>query len=330
MTPPRRRSNNDRPSSSGSSARGGQRGRKASPNKGAPRRSGNAPGRAGLPSARTHRKRSSAAPRLQKQHRTTRASYREEDFEPQEHPSHVPSGERLQKVMSAAGVASRRASEDLINSGRVIVDGIVVRMQGLRIDVSTAVVHVDGERVQLDTSRVYFALNKPVGVVSTLSDPEGRPCLGDIVGNREDHLFHVGRLDAETEGLIVLTNDGDLANRLQHPTYEVSKTYLVEVQGPVKKGLGKQLREGIQLEDGFIKVSSFKLVDSRPGRSLIEVVIHEGRNHIVRRMLEAVGYPVTQLVRTHVGPIALGNVKPGRMRPLTRGELASLMKAAGL
>jgi 23S rRNA pseudouridine2605 synthase len=239
-------------------------------------------------------------------------------------------GVRLQKVLAQAGIASRRASEDLITAGRVQVDGVTVRDLGVRIDPQRRVVHVDGVRIQLDDTMVYLALNKPPGVVSTMSDPEGRPSLGDMLAGREERLFHVGRLDAATEGLIIVTNDGDLAHRLTHPSHEVAKTYLAEVAGPVARDVGKRLRTGVELEDGLAKVDSFKLVDARPGKALIEVVLHEGRNHIVRRMFEEVGYPVLQLCRTQIGPIRLADLRSGRYRALHGAELGALFEAAGM
>jgi len=237
---------------------------------------------------------------------------------------------RLQKLLAAAGVGSRRTCENLITAGRVEVDGHLVTELGVRINPDTQTVHVDGSRVQLDESRVYLAFNKPLGVVSTMSDDLGRPCVGDFVGNRKERLFHVGRLDADTEGLLLLTNDGDLAHRLQHPSYGVLKTYLAQIPGPVPRDLGKQLRAGIELEDGPVKVDSFKLVDSAPGKALVEVQLHEGRKHVVRRMLDAVGHPVITLVRTDVGPIKLGDLRSGRMRALSRPEISQLYSAAGL
>src|SRR5450631_4274609 len=193
---------------------------------------------------------------------------------------HDPDGVRLQKLLAAAGVGSRRTCENLITAGRVEVDGHVITALGVRIDPSTQAVHVDGSRVQLDTSRVYLAFNKPLGVVSTMSDELGRPCVGDFVSNRKERLFHVGRLDADTEGLLLLTNDGELAHRLQHPSYGVLKTYVAQIPGPVPRDLGKRLREGIELDDGPVKIDSFKLVDSAPGKALVEVQLHEGRKHI--------------------------------------------------
>ena len=243
---------------------------------------------------------------------------------------HDPDGVRLQKLLAAAGIGSRRACENLITAGRVEVDGHIVTELGVRIDPARQSVHVDGERVQLDESRVYLAFNKPLGVVSTMNDELGRPSISDFLGSRQDRLFHVGRLDADTEGLLLLTNDGDLAHRLQHPAYGVLKTYLAQVPGPVARDLGKRLRAGIELDDGPVSVDSFKLVDSAPGRALVEVVLHEGRKHVVRRMLDAVGHPVEHLVRTDVGPIRLGDLKVGKTRRLTREEVGKLYAAAGL
>ena len=243
---------------------------------------------------------------------------------------HDPDGVRLQKLLAAAGVGSRRTCENLISAGRVEVDGHVITALGVRIDPNTQAVHVDGSRVQLDASRVYLAFNKPLGVVSTMSDELGRPCVGDFVSNRKERLFHVGRLDADTEGLLLLTNDGELAHRLQHPSYGVLKTYLAQIPGPVPRDLGKRLRAGVDLEDGPVKIDSFKLVDSAPGKALVEVQLHEGRKHVVRRLLEAVGHPVITLVRTDVGPIRLGDLRSGRMRSLNRPEIGQLYSAAGL
>ncbi|MHB1288998.1 pseudouridine synthase [Georgenia sp.] len=243
---------------------------------------------------------------------------------------HVPDGVRLQKVLAGAGLGSRRACEDLITSGRVSVDGQIVRELGVRIDPVVNIVHVDGLRVQLDESLLTLALNKPAGVVSTMDDELGRPSLAQYVADRPERLFHVGRLDAETEGLLLLTNDGELAHRLTHPSFEVLKTYLASVEGRVPKGFGKTLKRGIELEDGLVKVDNFQLKDSSPDASLVEIVLHEGRPHVVRRLMAEVGHPVTRLVRTKIGPIPLGNLRPGRTRVIGGPELGSLMKAVGL
>ena len=238
--------------------------------------------------------------------------------------------ERLQKVMAAAGVGSRRRCEELIAEGRVSVDGVRVDRMGMTVDPDSVVIHVDGARLQTRKDLVWVMLNKPRGVVTTMSDPEGRPCVGDLVGERSTRLFHVGRLDTDTEGLLLLTNDGDLGHRLTHPSYGVQKTYLAEVNGPVRRDLGKQLRAGVDLEDGQVRVDDFKVKDMNSGRVLVEVVLHEGRHHVVRRLLEAVGHPVIALVRTQFGPVALGSLKSGRTRHLTSHEVAALYQAVGL
>ena len=243
---------------------------------------------------------------------------------------HDADGIRLQKVLAAAGVGSRRACEELITQGRVSVDGQVVTELGVRVDPSRQVIEVDGERIQTDASKVYLAFNKPYNVVTSMNDDLGRIDISSYLGERNARLFHVGRLDYDTEGLLLLTNDGELANRLQHPQYGVPKTYLAEVPGPVPRDLGRRLREGVELEDGPAAVDSFRLVDSTPGKAVVEIVIHEGRKHIVRRLLEAVGHPVVHLVRTEVGPIRLGDTKAGKWRALSDAEVTALYKAAGL
>ncbi|MCQ1949701.1 rRNA pseudouridine synthase [Arthrobacter sp. zg-Y859] len=245
---------------------------------------------------------------------------------------HNPEGVRLQKVMASAGVASRRVCEEMIAEGRVEVDGQVVTELGVRVDPATVAIHVDGMRLQLDETQKYYVFNKPRGVISTMEDPEGRPCISDFLKatSKNERLFHVGRLDNETEGLLLLTNDGELTNRLTHPSYEVPKTYLVQVRGPMSHGVGAQMREGIELEDGFQKVDSFKLVDSTPGHLLVEVVLHSGRNRIVRRLFDAVGHPVERLVRTKIGPISLGDQRQGSIRVLGRGEVGHLLASVGL
>jgi 23S rRNA pseudouridine2605 synthase len=183
--------------------------------------------------------------------------------------------------------------------------------------------------VVTNTKLVYLAMNKPRGVVSTMADERGREALADYVGNLAQRVFHVGRLDADSEGLLLLTNDGTLAHRLMHPSYGVAKTYLAEVGGPVPRAVGRQLLAGVELEDGPAKVDAFKLVDAVQRTALIEVVVHEGRKHIVRRLFEEVGHPVSRLVRTAIGPIRLGDLKPGRTRRLTNAEVAALFKAVG-
>jgi 23S rRNA pseudouridine2605 synthase len=239
-------------------------------------------------------------------------------------------GVRLQKVLAQAGLGSRRVCEQLIAEGRVEVDGRRVREQGLRVDPERAVIRVDGKRITSAPGRVYLVFNKPRGVVSAMSDPYGRPCLGDYVADRSERLFHVGRLDADTEGLILLTNDGELAHRLAHPSHGVEKTYLAEVSAPVRRDLGARLRRGVELEDGPVRVDRYRLVGAASGRAMIEIVLHEGRKHVVRRLLAAVGHPVHRLVRTQIGPVTLGTLAPGRLRHLTRHEVGALFRAAGL
>jgi 23S rRNA pseudouridine2605 synthase len=243
---------------------------------------------------------------------------------------HVEDGVRLQKVLAQAGLGSRRASEELIANGHVEVDGQLVTELGVRIDPATAVVHVDGLRIQLDQAKVTIALNKPLGVVSTMDDPKGRPTVADLIRNREERLFHVGRLDADSEGLLLLTNDGELANRLSHPKYQIAKTYLVTVEGEVYPRTGRELLKGVELDDGIAKMDAVHVLQQIDGFAMLEVVLHEGRNRIVRRMFDAVGHPVTRLVRTRIGPIPLGDLKPGRTRVLGRTELGTLMGAVDL
>jgi 23S rRNA pseudouridine2605 synthase len=233
-------------------------------------------------------------------------------------------------VLAEAGLGSRRHCEDLIAGGRVAVDGEVVTWFGMRVDPHTAVIHVDGKRIPSRPEMRYFALNKPRGVVSTMSDPGGRPTLADYVADVSERLFHVGRLDTDTEGLILLTNDGELAHRLTHPRYGVTKTYLAEVSGTIPKDLGRRLRAGIALDDGMISVDGFRLVERSGKRALVEVTLHEGRKHIVRRLLAAAGHPVRQLVRTQVGPIRLGQLKPGTARAMSVEEIGELYAAVGL
>lgn len=242
-------------------------------------------------------------------------------------------GTRLQKVLSQAGVASRRAAEKLIIEGRVEVDGQLVTELGTRVDPDVSVIKVDGARVVVDDSLVYLALNKPRGMHSTMSDDRGRPCIGDLIERKvrgSKKLFHVGRLDADTEGLILLTNDGELAHRLMHPSHEVPKTYLATVTGTVARGVGKKLRAGIDLEDGPVRVDDFAVVDAIPGKTLVRITLHEGRNRIVRRMLAAVGHPVEALVRTEIGAVSLGKQRPGSVRALRLDEIGQLYKAVGL
>ncbi len=239
-------------------------------------------------------------------------------------------GVRLQKLLSQAGVASRRAAEQMIAEGRVEVDGSVVVEMGRRVDPEVSVVHVDGNRIVVDRDTTHLVLNKPRGILCTMSDDKGRPCIGDYLHERQGKLFHVGRLDRDTEGLLLITNDGELANRLMHPSYRVPKTYLAEVPGPIPKDLGRTLKKGVELDDGVARIDSFRLVDINEGRALVELVLHEGRKRIVRRLLEQAGHPVRRLVRTGLGEVRLTNERPGAIRPLDRKELGSLYRSVGL
>jgi 23S rRNA pseudouridine2605 synthase len=237
---------------------------------------------------------------------------------------------RLQKLLATSGVASRRKCEELMLAGEVEVDGEVVTRLGTKVDPATAVIRVSGRRLPPASPNVYLVLNKPRGVVSTMSDPQGRRTLGDLVADRPERLFHVGRLDTDTSGLIVLTNDGDFAQRLAHPSYEVDKTYVAEVDGEVNKATLRTLREGITLEDGPVTVSKARVVQQGKGKSIVELVIHEGRNRIVRRLLDHVGHPVKRLTRTAIGPVRLGRLPEGELRELTRDELGVLLDSAEL
>jgi 23S rRNA pseudouridine2605 synthase len=242
-------------------------------------------------------------------------------------------GIRLQKVLSQAGIASRRVAEKMILDGRVEVDGQIVIELGRRVDPENSEIRVDGAKVRMDDTLVYLALNKPLGMLSTMSDEKGRPCIGDLVEHRvrgNKNLFHVGRLDADTEGLILLTNDGELAHRLMHPSYEVPKTYQATVHGHIPRGMAKKLKDGIELDDGIVHVDDFSMIDTIPGHSLVRVTLHEGRNRIVRRLFAQVGFPVEALVRTDIGEVALGDQRPGSLRGLTRKEIAELYKAVGM
>src|ERR1700728_4556860 len=209
----------------------------------------------------------------------------------------VPGGVRLQKVLAAAGGGSRRHFEELIGAGRVVV---------------------------------YLALNKPVKVLTAMTDDRGRATITDFLGDRAERLCHVGRLDYDTEGLMLLTNDGELAHRLAHPSYEVAKTYLADVPGPIPRDLGRRLATGVELEDGVAVADKFRVLEQANGRALVEITLHEGRNRIVRRMLAEVGHPVSRLVRISVGPIKLGSLPPGSTRDLTTKEIGELYAAVGL
>lgn len=242
---------------------------------------------------------------------------------------------RLQKLLASSGVASRRKCEELMLAGLVEVDGEVVTRLGTKVDPRVATVRVEGRRLPPVSDHVYLVLNKPVGVVSTMSDPEGRRCLAEVVADRPERLFHVGRLDTDTSGLLLLTNDGDFANRMAHPSFEVDKTYVAEVEGHVHVRTVRGLTEGVTLDDGPVTVSAAKVIGGDPrrdnqGRSIVELTLHEGRNRIVRRLLEQVGHPVRKLTRTAIGPVRLQSLRPGEFRDLTGDELGTLLDAASL
>ncbi|MGH3354251.1 MAG: pseudouridine synthase [Nocardioidaceae bacterium] len=239
-------------------------------------------------------------------------------------------GQRLQKVLAASGVASRRACEELMSAGRVEVDGEVVTRLGARVDPEKSQIRVDGKRIPAASAHVYIVLNKPRGVVSTMSDPHGRPTLAEHVSDRAERLFHVGRLDTDTEGLILLTNDGEFAHRMAHPSYGVLKTYVAQVSGPVTPRLGRDLTTGVVLDDGPVRVDGFRVLDKGGRRAMVEVVLHEGRKHVVRRLLAHAGHPVQRLARTAIGPVRLGRLRPGQHRELSVDELGTLLDAVGM
>jgi len=230
---------------------------------------------------------------------------------------------RLNKIIADAGVTSRRGADELIESGRVSVDGVVIREMGSKFDPTISEVMVDGETIRRTLSKSYLVLHKPKGVLSTMFDPDGRPSLNDFIDLRKERLFHVGRLDKDSEGLILLTNDGDLTFRATHPSFGLEKTYIIEFDGVLPQGIDKVLLKGVELEDGMGRVLSYRQISPR----WIEVSIHEGRYHIIRRLMEAVGVDVLRLVRTKVGPISLGDTPEGRWRDLNKTELLNLQKA---
>lgn len=241
-----------------------------------------------------------------------------------------PEGMRLQKVLAQSGVASRRKCETLMADGRVEVNGEVITQLGARVDPESAVIRVDGARIPVAQGHVYLVAHKPRGVVSTMADEEGRPDLRSLLADRAERLFHVGRLDTDTDGLIVLTNDGEFAHRLAHPSYELQKTYVAQVEGAVKPRVRRDVLAGVQLEDGSVRVDGFRVVRTQGGRSMVELTIHEGRNHIVRRLLASVGHPVLRLSRTSIGPVRLGSLRSGDVRELTSAELGTLLDAVGM
>jgi 23S rRNA pseudouridine2605 synthase len=239
-------------------------------------------------------------------------------------------GVRLQKVLADAGVASRRVCETLIANGHVEVDGGVVTRLGTKVDPTTALIRVNGERIPVRPDRIYLVLNKPRGVVTTMSDDQGRPDLRSFLGRYQERLFHVGRLDTDTSGLLLVTNDGEFAQRVAHPSYGISKTYVALVRGAIGGAATERLVHGVELDDGLVHADAVAIIDRFEDRSSVELTLHEGRNRIVRRMFDAVGHPVEQLARTAIGPVVLGALKPGELRDLTRPELGSLLERIGL
>jgi len=237
---------------------------------------------------------------------------------------------RLQKVLADAGVASRRKAEEMILDGRVVVDGKVIRTLGVKVDPEKSKVVVDGEAINQVKTKIYLALNKPRGILSTLYTPENRPHLGDLLRDRQERLFHVGRLDKESEGLLLLTNDGDLAHRATHPSFSLPKNYLMELKGNVSKEVAEAFRQGIELEDGMAKVDKLTVLPGQAGRTLFDVVIHDGRNQILRRMAGAKELVVERLIRIGMGPLKLGELTPGKWREIKGAELVSLQKALSL
>ncbi len=233
---------------------------------------------------------------------------------------------RLNKIIADAGITSRRGADELIADGRVTVDGRPIRELGAKIDPDNHEVAVDGETIHRSLTKSYLVLHKPKGVLSTMYDPERRPSLADFIDLRKERLFHVGRLDKDSEGLILLTNDGDLTFRATHPSFGLEKTYIIEFEGRLETGVDKVLLKGVELEDGMGRVLSFKQLSE----NWIEVKIHEGRYHIIRRLMEAVGVEVLRLIRTNFGPISLGDTPEGRWRDLNEQELLNIQKALDL
>lgn len=238
---------------------------------------------------------------------------------------------RLNKIIADAGIASRRAADQLILDGRVSVDGVVVNTLGNKFDPIINQIQVNGESLNAVKSKTYLMFHKPAGIISTMSDPQGRPNLGDYFADRKERIYHVGRLDKESEGLILLTNDGELAHRATHPSFGLIKKYLVEVEGEFGKSISDQLLKGVRLEDGLARANSVTHLRSM-GNShhWIEITIHEGRYHIIRRLVESLGLKVQRLIRTEFGPLALGEMKAGRHRVLNEQELANLFKVLNI
>ncbi|WEV71716.1 pseudouridine synthase [Bifidobacterium sp. ESL0790] len=240
-------------------------------------------------------------------------------------------GVRLQKVLAQAGFGSRRKCEQIITDGRVEVDGELTTELGTRVDPHKQQIRVDGSRIRLDTRHITLALNKPKKVLSTMDDPKGRFTLRDIVGDRYERIFHMGRLDYDSEGLILMTNDGELSQHVMHPRYEVKKTYIATLEGRISGNVCRRLvTQGVNLDDGLIRLDHCAIIDSKRDETMVKVVLHSGKNRIVRRIFGAIGFPVRRLVRTQIGPIKLGEIKPGSYRVLSQTEVRTLSKEVGL
>lgn len=234
--------------------------------------------------------------------------------------------ERLQKIIAAAGICSRRAAEDLILAGKVQVNDRVVRKLGTRADPGRDEIRVDGRLITTEVEKVYLMLNKPAGYVTTLKDPEGRPIVTDLLREIGQRVFPAGRLDYDSEGLLILTNDGDFAERIQHPRYEVPRTYLAKIRGRVTRKEIQSLINGIELEDGPFTVDGIQEEKYNEKSQWLRVSISEGRNRIIRRAMEALGHPVARLIRVSVGNLELGNLKPGEYRRLQKREVERLLR----
>jgi len=237
---------------------------------------------------------------------------------------------RLQKVLASAGLGSRRKCEEFITAGRVTVNGEVADELGTRVDPNVDIIHVDGVRIAQTSGHIVVALNKPRGVITTMTDDHGRECVGDLVAEFEQRLFHVGRLDADTEGLLLLTNDGELSQRLGHPSHGIVKTYLARVTGRVSKADIDAVLAGFPIEGTPVAVTGCKIFESGKNQTVVEISIHEGRNRILRKLFDELGYPVIDLVRIKIGPISLGSLKSGHLRVLENKELGKLYSSVDL
>ena len=245
--------------------------------------------------------------------------------------NHDNEGIRLQKLLAQAGFGSRRKCEEIITDGRVEIDGELITELGTRVDPKRQEVRVDGSRVRVNPNHVTLALNKPKRVLSAMEDPKGRYTLRDIVGDKYERIFHMGRLDYDSEGLILMTNDGELSQHVMHPKYEVEKTYIATLEGRISGQVCRRLvTTGVQLDDGWIKLDRCAILDASRDNTLVKVVLHSGKNRIVRRIFGSIGFPVRRLVRTQIGPIKLGDLKSGSYRVLSQTEVRSLSKAVGL